>query len=330
MRDKPRITNERDIAISDSREEGTWEMTGSHFSNINNNVRLMEIRARFTNTLGHWEPWRNMTRIVKTDQQESSNIHLYDSSDVAIETQLNLRGTSRTTISPIVPPITDEGAARYKAVHDRFRINSRSAVWQTTSYRLSKISGRLSTINMENLSDEELRERRERAIRRLDMYRRWKKSREQMIQHIRVLEEYLETIPECGEEEIRQMQKNQEHNRWIIERIAECEQATGREVSLIRDLKVYDHRTKEKLADITLAASIQRKKDQQIPLRVVLDFRDNKIITAASVLADDGNNEDANLEVRSSPMENGKYRGAGRHSVPDVIRQPGRRNIPKE
>jgi len=65
------------------------------------------------------------------------------------------------------------------------------------------------------------------------------------------------------------MQEDIESNRRIIESIAECEQTTGRKVSLIRDLQVYDHRTKKGIANITLAASINRMEQQSIPLQGV-------------------------------------------------------------
>jgi len=124
-----------------------------------------------------------------------------------------------------------------------------------------------------------------------------------MIEHVRILEEYLDAIPDYGEKEIEQMQKDTEGNRQIIQCIAECEQASGKEVSLIRDLQVFDHRTRKDIANITLAASIQRKSDQSIPLRVVLDFRNNRMITAASILTDSYDNENNANAGKDSPTE---------------------------
>lgn len=84
--------------------------------------------------------------------------------------------------------MTSEDAVIYKAARDDFANNRTSVEQQRTSRKIC--CGK-----MERLSDDELKARKERAMDKLRRYRRWKTSRERMIQHIRLLEEYLETIP---------------------------------------------------------------------------------------------------------------------------------------
>lgn len=88
-----------------------------------------------------------------------------------------------------------------------------------------------------------------------------------------------------------------------MEKIARCEQSTGKHASLIRDLQVCDHRNGQKIASLTITTAINCSNDQETLLRAVLDFKNGKMTTAASILpfcSDGTTNETPN---RDSPTE---------------------------
>jgi len=69
VREEPVTNINREIVVDDSSVNSQWEMTGSHFSHANGDVRLMEIRTRFTNEIGQWGPWMNVARINENVQR---------------------------------------------------------------------------------------------------------------------------------------------------------------------------------------------------------------------------------------------------------------------
>lgn len=76
-----------------------------------------------------------------------------------------------------------------------------------------------------------------------------------MIQHIQLLEEYLNknAINEMNDDNLER--EDAQINEGIIEEIAKCEQVAGRHTSLIKNLQVYDHRTGKEIAKLTSSDS---------------------------------------------------------------------------
>jgi len=151
---------------------------------------------------------------------------------------------------------------------------------------------------MEELSDKQLRERRDRALEKLKEFRQRKLARERMIQHVRMLEDYLKNNRADEGDDVNKEIEDARVNSQIIEEIARCEQLTGRQTSMIRDLQVCDHRTGKEIAKLTIAAAVQWSNDKETPLRAVMDFKNGQMLTAASIIVSDDT-----TVTRNSPTE---------------------------
>lgn len=97
----------------------------------------------------------------------------------------------------------------------------------------------------------------------------------------------MDTLPPYNEPDLQEIQTDRERNNKIIEKIAKCEQASDRHVSMVRDIKIQDPRSFNEVAKITLAASVlrpsQSPEHQNTPIRIMMDFHDEKITIAALI-----------------------------------------------
>jgi len=90
----------------------------------------------------------------------------------------------------------------------------------------------------------------------------------------------------------------------IIEQIARCEQTKNRQVTLRKDLQIHDNRNKHivttcrEINDIHWipAGNVER----EVPLRVVMDFKDGKLITAASIMCENADGVTSGFIMRDS------------------------------
>lgn len=126
-----------DIVENDLIVNRQWKMTGRYVPPANNNIQLIEIRARFTNENGHWGPWMNVTKF----NDDSQNGSLTSGEDMKDDSLMRIRPktlrTSRTMIGSSAPPITNGSATIYKAGR-RGVANTRQAA--VTSMALNRVN----------------------------------------------------------------------------------------------------------------------------------------------------------------------------------------------
>lgn len=145
-----------------------WTMTGSHHRTDNSNIRLMEIRVRYTNLFGHWGPWESyLDRSDNGPERRTKNRHVTDTYGTA--GMLLDERISRALNGPYQRPMTSGLAMTYKTARSDFTINRESNEKRSTSRKISDKKSK-SFVEMERLSIEELKARRDRAMDKLKRY----------------------------------------------------------------------------------------------------------------------------------------------------------------